>query len=293
MKKIKQNNNVLFFYDDSKKWLMKVSRKQQFHTHVGIIDHKKVIGKEYGSAIKTNKGKIIYLLEPTVYDYVMKSQRSTQIVYPKDLGYIAARTGLQSGQSIVEIGTGSGSLTTFLASIAKPRGHVYTYDVDENFMAIARKNIEKAGISKYVTMEKLDVKNIKKVPQTDVDMVVVDLGDPWTVVPQARKMLKGSGYFVAICPTMNQLEKLASALRENDFFDLEFTEQIVRTIEAREGKTRHSFRGIGHTTYVAFARKVTTPKDLRRVIPRIESNDAPDEESVEASEDEGLSGVKK
>jgi len=272
---------------------MKVSRKQQFHTHVGIIDHKKVIGKEYGSAIKTNKGKIIYLLEPTVYDYVMKSQRSTQIVYPKDLGYIAARTGLQSGQTIVEIGTGSGSLTTFLASIVKPRGHVYTYDVDENFMAIARKNIEKAGISKHVTMEKLDIKNIKKVPQTDVDMVVVDLGDPWTVVPQARKMLKGSGYFVAICPTMNQLEKLASALRENDFFDLEFTEQIVRTIEAREGKTRHSFRGIGHTTYVAFARKVTTPKDLRRVIHPIETKDASDEEHVEESEDEGLSGVKK
>lgn len=294
MKKIKQNNNVLFFYDDSKKWLMKVSRKQQFHTHVGIIDHKKVIGKEYGSAIKTNKGKIIYLLEPTVYDYVMKSQRSTQIVYPKDLGYIAARTGLQSGHTIVEIGTGSGSLTTFLASIVKPRGHVNTYDVDENFMAIARKNIEKAGISKYVTMEKLDIKNIKKVPQTDADMVVVDLGDPWTVVPQARKMLKGSGYFVAICPTMNQLEKLASALRENDFFDLEFTEQIVRTIEAREGKTRHSFRGIGHTTYVAFARKVTTPKDLRRVIPSMEIKDVPDEESEEESvEDEGLSGVKK
>ena len=293
MKKIKKNNNVLFFYDDSKKWLMKVSRKQQFHTHVGIIDHKKVIGKEYGSAIKTNKGKIIYLLEPTVYDYVMKSQRSTQIVYPKDLGYIAARTGLQSGQTIVEIGTGSGSLTTFLASIVKPRGHVYTYDVDENFMAIARKNIEKAGISKHVTMEKLDIKNIKKVPQTDVDMVVVDLGDPWTVVPQARKMLKGSGYFVAICPTMNQLEKLASALRENDFFDLEFTEQIVRTIEAREGKTRHSFRGIGHTTYVAFARKVTTPKDLRRVMHPIETKDASDEEHVEESEDEGLSGVKK
>ena len=292
MLRIKQNNNVLFFFDDSKKWLMKVSRKQQFHTHVGIIDHKKVIGKEYGSSIKTNKGKIIYLLEPTVYDYVMKSQRSTQIVYPKDLGYIAARTGLQSGQTIVEIGTGSGSLTTFLASLVKPRGHVYTYDVDENFMAIARKNIEKAGISKYVTMEKLDIKNIKKVPQTDVDMVVVDLGDPWTVVPQARKMLKGSGYFVAICPTMNQLEKLASALRENDFFDMEFTEQIVRTIEAREGKTRHSFRGIGHTTYVAFARKVTT-KD-RKVVSSTESDNVSDEGSDEEhTEDEGLSGVKK
>ncbi len=287
MKKIKQNSNVLFFFSDSKKWLMKVSKKQQFHTHVGVIDHKKVIGKEYGSAIKTNKGKIIYLLEPTIYDYVMKSQRSTQIVYPKDLGYIAARTGLQSGQKIIEIGTGSGSLTTFLASVVKPRGHVYTYDVDENFIAIARKNIERAGVSKYVTMEKLDIKNSKKVPQTEADMVVVDLGDPWTVVPQARKMLKGSGFIVAICPTMNQLEKLAAALWENDFFDMEFTEQIVRTIEAREGKTRHSFRGIGHTTYVAFARKVTTPKELRKTIPDVQ------EIPEESSEDEGLSTVEK
>src|SRR5690348_14666181 len=242
---------------------MKAAPKQKFHTHVGIIDHKKVIGKPFGTAIKTNKGKIIFALEPTIYDYVMKSQRSTQIVYPKDLGYIAARTGLQSGHKVVEIGTGSGSLTTFLASIVNPRGHVYTFDVDPNFMEIAKKNIEKAGVAKYVTMEKLDIKSVKEVPMTDVDLVVVDLGDPWTVVPQARKMLKGSGAFVAICPTMNQLEKLATALNENDFYDIECTEQIVRTIEAREGKTRHSFRSIGHTTYVAFARKVSSPRAFR------------------------------
>ena len=249
---------------------MKLSKKQQFHTHVGVINHKDVVGKEYGSTIKTNKGKYIYLLEPTIHDYIMKSQRSTQIVYPKDLGYIAARTGLQSGQKVVEIGTGSGSLTTFLASIVNPRGHVYTFDVDPNFMDIARKNIEKAGVAKYVTMEKLDIKSVKKVPITDVDIVVVDLGDPWTVVPQARKMLKGSGAFVAICPTMNQLEKLATALNENDFYDIECTEQIVRTIEAREGKTRHSFRSIGHTTYVTFARKVSSPKAFKNRLPKEE-----------------------
>jgi tRNA (adenine57-N1/adenine58-N1)-methyltransferase len=270
VKKIKQNSYVLFFYNDSKKWLMKVSKKQQFHTHVGVINHKDVVGKEYGSTIKTNKGKYIYLLEPTIHDYIMKSQRSTQIVYPKDLGYIAARTGLQSGQKVVEIGTGSGSLTTFLASIVNPRGHVYTFDVDPNFMDIARKNIEKAGVAKYVTMEKLDIKSVKKVPITDADIVVVDLGDPWSVVPQARKMLKGSGAFVAICPTMNQLEKLATSLNENDFYDIECTEQIVRTIEAREGKTRHSFRSIGHTTYVAFARKVSSPRAFKNRLPKEE-----------------------
>jgi len=278
VKKIKQNSYVLFFYNDSKKWLMKVSKKQQFHTHVGVINHKDVIGKEFGSTIKTNKGKYIYLFEPTIHDYIMKSQRSTQIVYPKDLGYIAARIGLQSGQKVIEIGTGSGSLTTFLASIVKPRGHVYTFDVDPNFMEIARKNIEKAGVAKFVTMEKLDIKSIKKVPITDADIVVVDLGDPWSVVPQARKMLKGSGAFVAICPTMNQLEKLATSLNENDFYDIECTEQIVRTIEAREGKTRHSFRSIGHTTYVAFARKVSSPRAFKN---KFHKGDIELEDSVE------------
>jgi tRNA (adenine57-N1/adenine58-N1)-methyltransferase len=292
VEKIKQDDNVLFFYNDSKKWLMRVTPKQKFHTHVGIIDHKKVIGKPYGTAIKTNKGKLIFALKPTIYDYVMKSQRSTQIVYPKDLGYIAARIGLQSGQKIVEIGTGSGSFTTFLASIVKPKGHVYTFDVDESFMTIARKNIEKAGVSKYVTMTKFDIKTAKKIPQKDADVVIVDLGDPWMVVPQARKMLKGSGAFVAICPTMNQLEKLAAALRQNDFFDIECSEQIVRTIEARDGKTRHSFRAIGHTTYVAFARKVTTPANLRKIlVAPVEQIDA-EPENVESPEDESLSAVK-
>ena len=100
-----------------------------------------------------------------------------------------------------------------------------------------------------------DFKKAKKIPHSEVDLVVVDLGDSWNVVPQARKMLKGSGGFVAICPTMNQLEKLVQVLVQNEFSDIECTEQILRHIEAREGKTRHSFRGIGHTTYLAYARK--------------------------------------
>ena len=90
----------------------------------------------------TNKDKYVYLLEPTMYDYIMKIQHGTQIVYPKDLGYIAARAGIQDGQKILEIGTGSGSMTSFVASIVKPRGHVYTFDVDEKFMKIAEKNIQ-------------------------------------------------------------------------------------------------------------------------------------------------------
>ena len=71
---------------------------------------------------------------PTIFDFVMKSDRKTQIVYPKDLGYIAIRTGLKSGCNVLEIGTGSASLTTFFASLVGPSGHVFTYDINEEFM---------------------------------------------------------------------------------------------------------------------------------------------------------------
>jgi tRNA (adenine57-N1/adenine58-N1)-methyltransferase len=122
-------------------------------------------------------------------------------------------------------------------------------------MKIAEKNIKKAGVSKYITQHNLDLKTAKKLPLKDMDVALIDLGDPWTVIPQVRKMLKGSGSVFAICPTMNQLEKLTMSLVENEFTDIESTEHILRTIEAREGKTRHSFQGIGHTTYLCFARK--------------------------------------
>jgi len=252
---IKQNSPVLFFYNDSKKWLMNISKKESLHTHIGVLKHADAIGKEYGSRLMTNKDKYVYLLEPTMYDYIMKIQHGTQIVYPKDLGYIAARAGIQDGQKILEIGTGSGSMTSFVASIVKPRGHVYTFDVDEKFMKIAEKNIRRAGVSKYVTQTNLDLKISKEIPVTEMDVALIDLGDPWVVLPKVRQMLKGSGCIFAICPTMNQLEKLTIALIKNEFTDIESTEHIIRTIAAREGKTRHSFQGIGHTTYLCFARK--------------------------------------
>ncbi len=255
MDKIKQNSSVLFYFNHSKKWLVKISKKESLHTHIGVIRHSDAIGKEYGTRVMTNKDKYVYLLKPTIYDYIMKIQHGTQIVYPKDIGYIIARAGISSGQKILEIGTGSGSLTSFVASVVKPRGHVYTFDVDENFMKIAAKNIKKAGVSKYVTQEKMDLKTAKKLPFDDADVALIDLGDPWVVLPQVRKMIKGSGAIFAICPTMNQLEKLTMALVENEFTDIESTEHILRTIEAREGKTRHSFQGIGHTTYLCYARK--------------------------------------
>jgi tRNA (adenine57-N1/adenine58-N1)-methyltransferase catalytic subunit len=252
--KIQEGHYVLLFHSNRKKWLVKVTANKKMHTHLGVIDVSDVIGMEYGSLIKTSEGKSIYLIEPTVHDFIMKSERKTQIVYPKDFGYIASRTGLQNGSIILEIGTGSGALTTFMASIVKPTGHIYTYDVNPDFMAIAKRNLEKAGMLEYVTMFQHDPHLGLGIREADA--AIVDLGDPWSFVTHVHVSLKGSGAFVAICPTMNQLEKTATVLKQCGYADVDCVEIMIRNIEAREGMTRPSMRMIGHTTYLIFGRKV-------------------------------------
>jgi tRNA (adenine57-N1/adenine58-N1)-methyltransferase catalytic subunit len=252
--KIQEGSYVLLFHTARKKWLAKVTLEKKLHTHLGIIDISSTIGMEYGTAVRTTEGRLIFLIEPTLHDFIMKSERSTQIVYPKDLGYIAARTGLKNGSKVLEIGTGSGALATFMAGIVKPEGHIHSYDVNPNFMQIARRNLEKAGMIDYVTMNQHDPH--LGVDVREADVAVVDLGDPWTVLDQVHDALKGSGAFVAICPTMNQIEKTATELKKAGYADIDCVELLIRSMEAREGMTRPSMRMIGHTTYLVFARKV-------------------------------------
>ncbi len=246
---------VLFFYHASKNWLTRIEKNKKLHTHIGIIDFDSILGLEYGSSVITSKQKKVYLMLPTIFDFVMKSDRKTQIVYPKDLGYIAIRTGLKSGCNVLEIGTGSASLTTFFASLVGPSGHVFTYDINEEFMEIARKNLKKSGMENYVSLFKQDIMT-EGLERADIDIAIIDLGDPWNVLQIVHKCLKNSGSVAVICPTMNQLEKTSKHMNEVGFIDIESTEIMIRNIEAREGKTRPSMRMIGHTTYLIFGRKI-------------------------------------
>jgi tRNA (adenine57-N1/adenine58-N1)-methyltransferase catalytic subunit len=279
--KIEESSYVLLFHTPRKKWLTKVAQDKKFHTHLGIIDVSSIIGMEYGSAIRTTEGKLIFLMEPTIHDFIMKSERKTQIVYPKDLGYIVARTGLKNGSKVLEVGTGSGALATFMASIVKPEGHIYSFDVNSDFMEMAKRNLEKAGMAEYVTMHQHDPH--QGVDIRNVDVATVDLGDPWTVVDQVHDALKGGGAFVAICPTMNQIERTAAQLKKSGYADIDCVELMIRNIEAREGMTRPSMRMIGHTTYLVFARKV---EKLQEALPApISEEEGEDEsENKEASE---------
>lgn len=248
-------DRVLLYLDSRRTWLVRIDNdSMNFHTHAGIIDLKSLIGKKFGDSVFTTMNEKIQILKPTIVDYIMKSERKTQIVYPKDFAYITTRSGLRSGARVLECGTGSGALTTYFASIVAPTGIVKTFEERDDFFHISGKNIEKAGMTQYVVREKGNLKEAQ-ISEADFDLVMLDTGDPWTLLETSHKALKGSGFVFCICPTTNQVENCAVEM-EGRFTDIEAVEIFLRRIEARAGKTRPSMRMIGHTCYLVSGRKV-------------------------------------
>jgi tRNA (adenine57-N1/adenine58-N1)-methyltransferase len=253
---IASGDRVLLYLDSRRTWLVQVEESSAtFHTHAGIVDIQSIIGKSYGDSVATTLKEKIFLLRPTTVDYIMKSERRTQIVYPKDFGYISTRSGLRSGSHVLECGTGSGALTCFFASVVSPSGLVRTFEEREDFFQIASKNIAKAGLSQYVKMERGNLGQSQAIEDSRYDLVMLDTGDPWNLLDVAHRALKGAGFVSCICPTTNQLETVVDRM-EGRFADIESVEILFRRIEARVGKTRPSTRMIGHTCYLASGRKV-------------------------------------
>lgn len=251
---IKEEDHAILHLTTRKQWLVKITKDGRLDTHVGYVKYADILGKEYGSQVNSSLGESFWILKPSIYDFIMKSYRKTQVVYPKDAGFIAAKTGISDGSIVAESGTGSGVLTMFLAHLVKPNGHIYSLDTRKEFSDVAKKNIARVGLSNYVTLTNSDAK--QGFPIDNANAAIIDVGDPWTLIEPAWNALRGGGVFVSISPTINQVEKVVVKLNEIGFLNTETIEILNRIMEVREGMTRPSMRMIGHTAYLTFATKI-------------------------------------
>lgn len=248
-----EGDDVLLYLDAKRRYLVKVTKGREFHTHRGFINLDDLVGKRSGERTVSSLGVEFVALKPTVVDYILKFPRLTQIMYPKDIGLLLMYTGIGPGSRVVEAGVGSGALTTVLAYHVKPSGRIYGYEVEERFLENARKNLMRAYVIEYVELKHKDITT--GIDETDVDAVALDLATPWTIVSHAYAALKGGGVFASFSPTVNQVERTVEALNVEGFIDVETIECITRNLKVKSGETRPVTVMIGHTGYLIFARK--------------------------------------
>jgi len=250
---IEEGDYVLLYLDHRRTYLVRIEKERSFHTHKGFIQLESLIGKQYGTIVKSSLDVEFVGLKPLLRDYVFKSMRKTQIIYPKDAALIVMFSGIGPGSCVVEAGTGTGALTTALAHYVRPDGKVYSYETKEDFLLTAKRNLERAGLIDFVELKNKDA--TVSIDESNIDSVVLDLATPWLVVPHAYDALKLSGTIVSFSPTIDQVVKTVEALIENSFVKAETVECLQRGMQIRRGRTRPHTLMTGHTGYITFACK--------------------------------------
>jgi tRNA (adenine57-N1/adenine58-N1)-methyltransferase catalytic subunit len=244
-----------------KHFIIRLQAGKDFQTHRGVLKHDEMIGRPWGSQIFSHLGSPFFLLQPSIADLIRDTKRTTQIMYPKEVGFILVNMGIGPGDHVLEAGTGSGALTSALAFAVGPEGHVTSYEVRQEMNRLARANLEKLGLADRVTLKVGDIGD--GFEETGVDALFLDIPNPYDYMPQVREGLKPGGFFGSILPTMNQVSKLLMALRQNNFAFLEVCEIMLRYYKAEPERLRPTDRMVAHTGYLIFARPVIVSEDER------------------------------
>ena len=230
-------------------------------SHRGVLKHDDLIGKPWGSQVFSHMGAPFFLLQPSISDILNDLPRATQILYPKDIGYILIMMGVAPGQRVMEAGTGSGSMTTALAYAVGAEGRVISYEVKPDVQNLARKNLERVGLAARVDFKLRDI--MQGFDETDADAFFLDVQNSFDYIPQVRAALKSGGFFGTLLPTFNQVEKTLHALKKNGFAFVEVCELMLRHYKSDPARLRPTDRMVAHTGYLIFARRIEPSTDPR------------------------------
>ena len=199
------------------------------------------------------------MLEPSLRDILLHTKRQSQIIYPKEIGYILLRLSIGPGARVVECGTGSGALTTAFAWAVGSTGTVYSYDRREDMLELATRNLERVGLREVVELKHVDIE--AGFAEQGVRSVFLDLPHAHRYLRQAREALADGGTLGLILPTANQVSRVLSDLDRASFGLPEVCEILLRFYKPNPQRLRPADRMVGHTGYLLFARAVRGTPD--------------------------------
>ena len=244
-----------------KNFIITLKEGARLETHRGILQHDDLIGKPWGSQVFSHMGSPFFLLQPSLADLLNDLPRNTQILYPKDIGFILVTMGIGPGKKVIEAGTGSGSMTIALAYNVSTEGQVISYEVRPEMQSLAKKNLERVGLAARVDFKLRDI--AEGFDETDADAFFLDVPNPYDYISQVRAALKPGGFFCSLIPTVNQVELLLTALRRERFAFIEVCEVLVRYYKPEPTRLRPTDRMVAHTGFLVFGRRIEPPQDKR------------------------------
>lgn len=255
---IRDGELVLCISPKGKRYLRRLDPKQPLHTHDGRLEAEAVRQAGFGGTALTHLGRPYLVLKPTLHDLCKNLKRQTQIIYPKDIGYILMRLSVGPGATVVEAGSGSGSMTLALAWFVGSTGTVHTFERREEFRKLCGRNLAWAGLDDG-RVKQYDRDIAEGFDVTDADALFLDVRTPWEYLDQAVAAVKPGAPMAFLVPTVNQISDLLRGLEKGPFMDVEVLEILVRRYKPVPDRLRPADRMVAHTCFLIFCRAAVPP----------------------------------
>ena len=250
-----EGERVLLIDRKSRRYTTVLASDKTFHSHMGTLSHTELIGREEGSQVSTSQGHRLLAVRPTFADLVLEMPRTTQVIYPKDIGPIIMYGDIFPGARVLEIGMGSGALTMALLRAVGEHGQVISYEIREELVQRALQNIRMVMPEpSTLTVKIQDV--YQGMEEREIDRAVIDLPEPWSLVAPLAEALVPGGMFLCFLPTVLQVHRVTQALEEDGRYQLTETFEVLhRPWHVSKRSIRPAHRMVAHTGFITTARR--------------------------------------
>lgn len=243
---------VLLIDHKKRRYLITLEDGKEFQSHAGVLPHAKIVGQAEGSEVATTRGQRFRAFRPTLSDFVLSMPRGAQVIYPKDLGPILLLADIGPGQRVLESGVGSGALSM---AMLRAGAEITGYELREDFAARAAKNVNSFLGAEFSERYHVELRDCYEgIDEVNLDRVVLDLPEPWQVVPHAQTALRGGGIIVSYSPSITQATRFTETLRRGPFAEISTTEVLNRTWHIEGAAVRPDHRMVAHTGFLTRAR---------------------------------------
>lgn len=249
---LRDGDLVLLIDSKKRQYLLTLAAEGEFHSHAGVLPHDLIIGIPEGSIAITTKGQKYRVLRPTLADFITTMPRGAQVIYPKDIAAILMMADIGPGQKVFETGVGSGAMSM---ALLRAGASIVGYEIREDFANKARKNVE--AFLGAEALARYDVRlndSYCGMPTEQFDRVILDLPEPWQVLPHVPARLRPGGIVVVYTPSVTQVQKVRERFETGPYAEVQTQEVLHRGWYVEGQAVRPDHRMVAHTAFLTRAR---------------------------------------